>query len=211
MIRHWITVLPAAFFVLSFAACNAKLSRAPEPAPAQKSAAVPEITSESEEDDFYDLVFALGDIDQLPDGGQRFVARGTHQGNAVEVEVSLRPGWKGFQVKEGLSMSRGQVVIRSLGPASDALLRAMDALYKTKLDPKRMAQATAFTAISLSGDPANLRSGPVELKLFFESDDEERYAELYLNMDAAESRVVVGEKDPEYRKAIILALTSKDK
>ena len=207
--RYWITALLVAFSSLSFVSCHAKRQR-PQSAPIQKTPSVPEITSESEED-FYDLVFKLGDIEQLQDGGQRFKATGTHRGNAVEVEVNLRPGWTGHQIQEGMTMNRGEVVIRSVGPGSDSLLRAMDAIYETRLNPERMAEATEFTAISLSGDPTHLRSGPVGIKLFFESEREDRYAELYLNVDAAGSRVVLGEKDPEYRKAIVLALTSKGK
>jgi hypothetical protein len=34
---------------------------------------------------------------------------------------------------------------------------------------------------------------------------------MYLNIDAAGLRVVLAEKDPDYRKAVVLALTSKVK
>ena len=85
----------------------------------------------------------------------------------------------------------------------------MDTLYEVYLNPKRMADATNFTAISLGGDPANPRSGPVMLKLFYESDVEDEEAELYLNIDAGKSRLVLAEKDPDYRKAVVLALMKK--
>ena len=207
---HWITALVVAFSSLFLVACHAKQQRAPEPAPSQKTASVPEITSESEEEDVHDLVFKLGDIDQLPDGGQRFIATGTHRGNPVEVEVNLRPEWTADRMGDQ-TVYLGSVAIRSLGAGSDSLLRAMDEIYETQLNPKRMAEATEFSAISLEGDPNHLRSGPVALKLFFESENEERYAEMYLNVDAVGSRVVLAEKDPDYRKAVVLALTSKVK
>ncbi|HEV8487402.1 MAG TPA: hypothetical protein VGV87_27895, partial [Blastocatellia bacterium] len=208
--KHWTTALLVACSSLFLLACHAKQQRAPEPAPSQKTASVPEITSESEEEDFHDLVFKLGDIDQLSDGGQRFIATGTHHGNAVEVEVNLRHKWTADRMGDE-TIYMGSVTIRSLGAGSDSLLRAMDEIYETQLNPKRMAEATEFSAISLGGDPTYLRSGPVELKLFFESELEDGYAEMYLNIDAAGLRVVLAEKDPDYRKAVVLALTSKVK
>ncbi len=207
---HWIAALLGAFSSLSLIACHTKHQRAPEPLPIQEAASVPEITSESEEEGVQNLVFKLGDIDRLPNGDQRFTATGTYRGNDVGVEVNLRPEPAGDRFGDKTSYL-GVVVMRSLGSRSDSLLRAMDALYETRLSPKRMADETVFSGLSLGGDPTHLRSGAVELKLFFESEDDDRSAELYLNIDVQRSRVVLGEKDPEYRKAIILALTSKGK
>ena len=206
--RLWITLLLVGFSSLSLAACKA--GQPPEePMPIRGVTQVPEITSESEQDGFHDLVFKLGGIEQSPDGGQRFIATGIHRGNPVELEVNLGHEWKALQMEASLTMYQGKVLLRSVGSGSDSLLRAMDAIYETKLNPKQMAEATECSAISLQGDPARLRSGPVKLKLFFESEREDRYAELFLNIEAGRSRVFLSEKDPEYRKNIIVALTRK--
>ena len=199
-----------AFSLIFLVACRITQPRPPEELAVQKTASVPEITSESEEEDVHDLVFKLDGVEQLSDGGQRLIATGTHRGNPVEVEVNLRPKWTADRMGDQ-AIYLGSVVIRSVGVNSDSLLIALDAIYETKLNPKRMAESTEFSAVSLGGDPNHLLNGPVEMKLFFESEDEERYAELYLNVDAGGSRVVIGEKDPEYRKAIVLALRSKVK
>jgi hypothetical protein len=61
-------------------------------------------------------------------------------------------------------------------------------------------------AVSLEGDPADLRGGPLKLKLFFEGDDEDDYAEIYLNVDMDRARVDLNEKDPEYREPLLRAL-----
>jgi len=44
------------------------------------------------------------------------------------------------------------------------------------------------------------------MKFFFESDDEERYAEFYLNIDVCGSTVQFHEKDQDYRRGVVLAL-----
>ena len=46
-----------------------------------------------------------------------------------------------------------------------------------------MKDAIRFTGISLEGNPGTPRSGPLKMKLFFESEDEKEYAEAYLNLD----------------------------
>src|SRR5262249_20692129 len=100
----------------------------------------------------------------------------------------------------------GVVELCSRGAASDALVQAIADAYGVSVAPAVMAGSTKFAAISLAGDPTRLDGGPVKLKLFFESTDETRYAELYLNVDAKQGTVQLDEKDPEYRKAVLLAL-----
>lgn len=43
----------------------------------------------------------------------------------------------------------------------------------------------------------------MKIKLFFESDDESRYAELYLNIDLPATRLELAERDPDYRGPIV--------
>jgi hypothetical protein len=82
----------------------------------------------------------------------------------------------------------------------------MDSIYQANLHPASMGAVTRFSAISLEGNPQLLEKGPVKLKLFFESDKEDRYAEIYLNIDWTRSRLHLKEKDPDYRGAVVHAL-----
>ena len=45
------------------------------------------------------------------------------------------------------------------------------------------------------------------MKLFFHSENGERYAEVFLNIDRQAQVVEIHEKDPEYRQNLIRALT----
>jgi hypothetical protein len=103
-------------------------------------------------------------------------------------------------------MYKGDVALRSVGPTSDALLQALAALYGAEARAGKMREETAFTGISMAGEPASLDKGPVKLKLFFEREAEDRYAELYLNIDAAKKELWLNEKDTDYRRAILSAL-----
>jgi hypothetical protein len=46
----------------------------------------------------------------------------------------------------------------------------------------------------------------VKIKLFFESDDEDRYGELFTNVELAARRLEVREKDEGYRLPVVRAL-----
>ena len=71
----------------------------------------------------------------------------------------------------------------------------------------RMADSVEFAALSLEGDPADLAAGPVKLRLFFEPNDPDRHAELYLNLDLRARSIELHEKDEAYRRPLIPALT----
>jgi len=169
---------------------------------------LPEITADSEDGDFVDLGFAIRSRETLPDGSEAFHAYGVHHGQEVGIAVVLGTQWKSGTLGSNASLVtyRGTVTYRSLGAPSDALLQVLDELYETKLQPRTMRPATTFTAISLGGDPSNLTKGPTKMKLFFESEAEDRYAEVYTNIDLAKGVLEIHEKDPEYRSALIKAL-----
>jgi len=184
----------AAAFIVAMSACSGDL---------------PDITSESEEGGFCDLVFRVQGRVQHPDGTQSIRAYGRHEGRRVGLEVALGSAWKQVSLDSSLPPAfQGTVEFRSIGPDSDVLLSVMDKLYETKLGPASMSSATIFNAITLEGDPRDPARGIVKIKLFFEPGDEEGYAELYANIDLQAGRVYVNEKDPDYRTPIIKALAA---
>jgi hypothetical protein len=172
---------------------------------------LPEITSDSE-DGFCDLTFAVASHSVRPDGGHEIVARGVHQGALVGFTVFILPKWEPWQV-EGIPdpLYRGGVVLGPDGAAGDEFLKTMGALYGTEDAPLRMAASVAFTAIALGGYPPALQTEAVQLKLFFEADfTDERYAEVYLNVDLAAARLEFREKDPDYRRPLLGALSARN-
>lgn len=70
-----------------------------------------------------------------------------------------------------------------------------------------MLPAVSCTGITLDGDPRLATNEDVRVKLFFFEDDEERYAECYLNIVDSGRRVELNEKDEEYRGNVVAALT----
>ena len=180
------------------------------PNAATQQAALPDITSHSDTS-WHDLSFRIQQLGNLPNGAQLLRVAGTYRGAPVALGVLLGPSWKEGRLGADvpLVIYSGTVEIRSLGEQSDRFLAALDELYGTKQRAQKMGAQTKFAAISLGGDPAHLKAAPVKLKLFFESDDESRYAELYLNIDIGTGTVELAEKDPDYRTAIVRALSAR--
>lgn len=169
--------------------------------------APPEITSESEEG-FHDLIFFIREHKKLPDGSQTIDGVGLHKRQNVGLQIVLGPTWKEGSLGKGVPLVtyQGVVKYRSTGDDSDSFLQTLDELYGTKLFASAMNAETSFTGISLEGDPRDLAKGPVKIKLFFESEKEEEYAELFTNIELGKRRLEVHEKDQDYRKAVVGAL-----
>lgn len=180
---------------------TASTGMAAPPAPAA-TAPLPEITSSSEEG-FHDLVFALIEREKLASGAERIRARGRHRGAIVQFDVELGDLWKGSNAGP-IQVFSGYVTVKSIGEDA-SLVRALDAEYGTKLAPKGMKPATKLAAIVLEGDPRSLDGGVVKIKLFNESEDETKYAEMFLNIGVAKRVVELREKDEEYRAAVVRA------
>jgi hypothetical protein len=191
--------------------CGEQLAPVQQPVaqdqPSKPLAGPPEVTSE-EEEGFHDLVFYIQEHKRLPDGSQNISALGTHKGRQLGFEVLLGATWQSGSLGKGIPIEthRGNVTYRSTGPDSDAFIQVLDELYGTKLSPKEMGRETQFNGISLEGDPGDLAKGPARIKLFFESDKEEAYAELFTNIELAAHRLEFREKDEGYRSAVIKAL-----
>jgi len=132
-----------------------------------------------------------------------------HLGTPVGFAVSLASDWE-LQVLEDskLPLYWGHAEIVSLGEESDAFLRAIDEVYGTNLNPLKMQEKVSYIAVSLEGDPSQLEHASVKLKLFFESDTEDRDADFYLNIDVKDSSVQFREKDTDYRRGVVLSLLS---
>ncbi len=154
------------------------------------------------------MIFYIRDYKRLSDGSQTIEGVGLHKGKTLGLQIILGSTWKEGSLGKDVPLVtyQGLVKYRSTGSDSDSFLRTLNELYGTKLSANSMNAETSFTGISLEGDPRDLAKGSVKIKLFFESDNEQEYAELYTNIELGKRRLEVHEKDPDYRKAVVTAL-----
>lgn len=170
----------------------------------------PEVTSE-EEPGFHDLILFIQEHKALPDGSQTLRVLGTFNRRQVGFDVVLGPSWQSGSLDKEIPLVtyRGDVTYRATGPDSDAFVQVLDQLYGTRVNPKAMARETRFTGISLEGAPRDLGKGNVKIKLFFESEREDDYGELFTNIQLGAHRLEVHVKDEGYRSAVVRALQAR--
>jgi hypothetical protein len=199
-------------FSLLFGGCSKQPAPTPqqpasETRPSEPLAAPPEVTSQSEEG-FHDLIFYIQKYKTLPDGTQTMRVSGVYKGRPLGFEVTLSPSWKGGSLGKDIPLVtyQGMVTYRSVGAESDTFVQVVDELYGTKLSPKAMIAEARFTGISLEGDPHDLAKGLVKIKLFYESGSESDYAEFFTNIELADRRLEMAEKDESYRLPVVRAL-----
>ena len=168
----------------------------------------PPVVTFGEEDDFVDLALAITDVTRSRDGTVSVVARGSLEGVVVGLIVDVLPAWTAQELEGGGGWFYwGKLRYRSLGAESDAFVTALDRLYGLGGQPGAMTPLIEVNAVGLNHDPRALRTVPAKMKAFFFDDGEdERYAEVYTNIDLQAKRLEFHEKDPEYRAPLVAAL-----
>jgi hypothetical protein len=203
--RHFLAIM--SIFSLFFGGCGRQSATSAQVQPSKPIAAPPEVTSEQEKG-YHDLIFYIQEHKQLPDGSQSIHGSGRYKGRPLGLEVVLGPTWQARALSKDMPLVtyRGVVTYRSTGADSDSFLQVLDELYGIKVSPRAMGRETQFTGISLEGDPRDLAKGLVKIKLFFESEKEDDYAELFTAIELAAHRLEVREKDEGYRSPVVRAL-----
>jgi hypothetical protein len=167
-----------------------------------KPSVLPNILSETEEG-FADMVFAVIAQEQLPSGEFKIEIASKAGNDEVALRVILGRDWKEGTLGGQIKTFQGIVTIQRLDDRSDKFIQFMDKAYATAVNPTGMKDSAQFTGITLAGDPRRLQKGEVKIKLFFESEKDEEYAEAYLNLDLTQRKAWFNEKDPGYRASLV--------
>jgi hypothetical protein len=169
-----------------------------------QQSALPNILSESE-DGFVDMVFTVIKQDMKSSVPFTFDISSNAEENEVSLRISLGKEWEQTTLDGKIVTFKGDVTISRIDRRSDRFIQFMDRAYNTNIIPKGIKERIIFTGISLDGDPRYPRSKPLKIKLFYENQDGSEYAEAYLNINLSQSKVWLNEKDPEYRRALVIA------
>jgi hypothetical protein len=172
------------------------------------------VVDQLSEDGFVDLTFR---IDALVEDEQhyRFHLAASYQDQEVGLDVVLRKGiCSAFDAAMNISAERwydkGVCFVRT-GQESDRLIVAIAELYGPADLPRRMVPTESFTAIALHQGPLDFSKKCVKLKLFGKDGEpfcQDDYYESFFNVDLANRLVYWNEKDQEYRRPLIRALTN---
>jgi hypothetical protein len=72
----------------------------------------------------------------------------------------------------------------------------------------RMVGSVTFTGIALHQGSIELETEPVKIKLLSPDEDANSYNESFFNLDLRNRLVFWNEKDPEYRRPLLKALSA---
>jgi hypothetical protein len=141
-----------------------------------------------------------------------YKAISSHEGKNVGLEFTLPI------IKPGIENSPTQILkMKTCGESSDNLLMLLSKLYKLRDDTaKHFIRSAKLAFVDLNefarakfGKEAIPNTDAKEMKLFFETEDPEDYAELYVNINDKEHWLELKEKDEGYRQQVIKFLTAK--
>lgn len=170
---------------------------------------ITEITNK--EDDFADV--SLNILSKTHDENYTsFVAKGVCNHKVVGLEVLLandiEPGVINGQISQNGFRKNG-LILKSIGKESDEFLSALSKLYSLNNQNKFKKNEISATVFSLNSEKLNSNnSSYYKFKIFLNDEsNEDDYAELYINLNFQNQELEIFEKDNEYRKAIIKALS----
>lgn len=206
-----ILVMPVGIALRRFFRREREQERERNDAIAEELGSLPHVLGESPEG-VANFGFRLVKHDLRDDGSWHLLARGWHGDEVIGFSAAVRGDWRPSTSPDRPTFYvGGTVVMLSEGAESDRFVAALRGAYGVESPAGPMAKAVSFTAISLTGNPKRLGGEPVQLKLFYEGKRDEDRAECYFNVDARCLRLQFHEKDSDYRKAVVRALTSETK
>lgn len=171
------------------------------------------ILEQYSEDGFVDCIFKISDLVESADFFN-FHLSASSESIILGMDVVLHKNIKAYfdsqmnVIKEHFYCN-GVTFIRS-GIESDKLIARIAEFYGLPSVGIEMVTKETFNAVALHQKEIDLRKDAVKIKLFGrdkEPFDQEAYYESFFNVDLVNGFVSWNEKDEEYRKPLIRALT----
>jgi hypothetical protein len=161
------------------------------------------------EDGFVDVELPVISRQFDKDGMVRLSAIGIVEGRRVGFGLDIDSQWKMQKPDDvPITIYWGSAVIRSLGEESDTFLSLLAEKYGGDQDTKRMVQNVSVTVAMLDGAPDTMSKKPFKMKIFFEQGGQDKYAEIFINVDLENKKLEFRDKDPEYHRGILASLRS---
>ncbi len=135
---------------------------------------------------------------------------GNYKDDLVKLRFYLKNNMEGMEKLQNSEQSfkfyKEGIKIESMGEYSNRFLKVLIELYELINYKGIMQREIITTCVALQHSPLNLTEIKVKFKCFFNEEEEDKYAELYINFDIPNNLVEIKEKDPEYRENIIKSL-----
>jgi hypothetical protein len=176
-----------------------------------------EITSRTDTSEGFSDIFLTITSDTKTDTSHIYIGQGLYNNKTVGLKLDIRSNLPAGIASNGELNPNGGAVWNavkfiSIGQESNNLVFALAQLYNEPAERVFTKDVLTPTLFSLNQQDVNLdKPGYYKFKLFFndESDDENKYAEMFLNINTEEQIIELHEKDHDYRKPLLNTFTGK--
>ena len=163
----------------------------------------------SSEDGFVDVELPINSFQLETNGAIQLTTSGIVEGRRIGFGLYIGPTWKEQKPdKVPITIHWGAAAIRSTGQESDAFLSLLAEKYGNGPSALRMVREVSVTTAMLEGTPTTMDKKPFKMKVFFEHGGEDKYAEIFINVDIKKMKLEFRDKDPEYHQGILNSLKS---
>lgn len=175
-----------------------------------------EITSRTDTSEGFSDIF-LSIISEIKiDTSHIYIGQGLYKSKTVGLKLEIKSNLPAGITSSGEINMKGGLVrdavkLFSVGQESDNLVFALAQLYNEPSYSRFTKDVLTPTLFSLNHQEVHLnKPGYYKFKLFFndESDDEKKYAEMFLNVNTDERIIELHEKDTDYRKPLLNTFTN---
>jgi hypothetical protein len=176
-----------------------------------------EITSRTDTSEGFSDIFLSITTDTKTDTSHIYIGHGLYKNKTVGLKLEVKSNLPAGITSSGELNSKSGVVWNavkfiSIGQESNNLVFALAQLYNEPAETEFTKDVLAPTLFSLNQQDVHFdKPGYYKFKLFFNdtSDDENKYAEMFLNINTDEGIIELHEKDHEYRKPLLNTFTGK--
>ncbi|KQP13795.1 hypothetical protein ASF43_18085 [Pseudorhodoferax sp. Leaf267] len=167
----------------------------------------------SEAEGWFDVIFPILATAPFEDGGRRLGTLlrigGDWSGTPVEWGVLIPDEWEEAKMTPPPPMKSWatSILLGRTGEKSDALVRCLSETYQMPDATLRARDEVELDVVSIFADPRPVGSKPIYLKVFLHGGAGQEYGEFYITVDLAAGKIQLKEKDPEYRSAVLSALS----
>ena len=176
-----------------------------------------EITSRTDTSEGFSDIFLSITNEVKTETSHIYIGQGLYKNKTVGLKVEIKSNLPAGITSNGELNPKGGVVwnavrLISIGQESDSLVSALAELYSEPAETVFTKDVLTPTMFSLNQQDVQLdKPGYYKFKLFFndESDDENKYAEMFLNINTEERIIELHEKDHDYRKPLLNTFTGK--
>jgi len=172
---------------------------------------IPEAKVENNEG-FCDIDFIITKTEKLDNGSIRIVANNLLEKKEVYISLIINDTWREKPIENtNGSFYWGTGVLETSHDGFQKFVNILSELYSIEKPTSIKKEDIQIGLVGLANDPKRMSSEYTRMKAFFNPDteNEDIYAELFINVNIVRKVLQFHEKDSDYRTSLLKALSGE--